>query len=396
MKTLTLKHAYAAKIKKGFPLILKEAVFSKDDGISEGALIELVDEKGGFLGKAYYGEQNKGVGWVLTQNKEEPIDQDFFLSRLATAIQGRHQLFQSAETTAFRVFNGEGDGIGGLTIDYYDGYFLIQWYSKGIFAYKEAIIAALDEITDYKAIYEKKRFSAAGQYVEDDDFVKGERGEFPIIVKENGIHYAVYLNDGAMTGIFLDQRHVRKTIRDRYAEGKNVLNTFSYTGAFSVAAALGGAVKTTSVDVANRSLSKTIEQFSVNGLDHEAHDIKVMDVFEYFSYAAKKQLGYDLIILDPPSFARTKKHTFSAAKDYKHLLKEAIQITKHDGVIVASTNSSAFGMEKFKGFIDAACKETGTSYTILEEHSLPEDFKTLQSYPEGNYLKVVFLRVHHR
>lgn len=396
MKTLTLKHAYAAKIKKGFPLILKEAVFSKDDGISEGALIELVDEKGGFLGKAYYGEQNKGVGWVLTQNKEEPIDQDFFLSRLATAIQGRHQLFQSAETTAFRVFNGEGDGIGGLTIDYYDGYFLIQWYSKGIFAYKEAIIAALDEITDYKAIYEKKRFSAAGQYVEDDDFVKGERGEFPIIVKENGIHYAVYLNDGAMTGIFLDQRHVRKTIRDRYAEGKNVLNTFSYTGAFSVAAALGGAVKTTSVDVANRSLSKTIEQFSVNGLDHEAHDIKVMDVFKYFSYAAKKQLGYDLIILDPPSFARTKKHTFSAAKDYKHLLKEAIQITKHDGVIVASTNSSAFGMEKFKGFIDAACKETGTSYTILEEHSLPEDFKTLQSYPEGNYLKVVFLRVHHR
>ncbi|MBG9914587.1 class I SAM-dependent rRNA methyltransferase [Bacillus sonorensis] len=396
MKTLTLKHAYAAKIKKGFPLILKEAVFSKDDGISEGALIELVDEKGGFLGKAYYGEQNKGVGWVLTQNKEEPIDQDFFLSRLATAIQARHQLFQSAETTAFRVFNGEGDGIGGLTIDYYDGYFLIQWYSKGIFAYKEAIIAALDEITDYKAIYEKKRFSAAGQYVEDDDFVKGERGEFPIIVKENGIHYAVYLNDGAMTGIFLDQRHVRKTIRDRYAEGKNVLNTFSYTGAFSVAAALGGAVKTTSVDVANRSLSKTIEQFSVNGLDHEAHDIKVMDVFKYFSYAAKKQLGYDLIILDPPSFARTKKHTFSAAKDYKHLLKEAIQITKHDGVIVASTNSSAFGMEKFKGFIDAACKETGTSYTILEEHSLPEDFKTLQSYPEGNYLKVVFLRVHHR
>ncbi|MCY8269961.1 class I SAM-dependent rRNA methyltransferase [Bacillus sonorensis] len=396
MKTLTLKHAYAAKIKKGFPLILKEAVFSKDDGISEGALIELVDEKGGFLGKAYYGEQNKGVGWVLTQNKEEPIDQDFFLSRLATAIQARHQLFQSAETTAFRVFNGEGDGIGGLTIDYYDGYFLIQWYSKGIFAYKEAIIAALDEITDYKAIYEKKRFSAAGQYVEDDDFVKGERGEFPIIVKENGIHYAVYLNDGAMTGIFLDQRHVRKTIRDRYAEGKNVLNTFSYTGAFSVAAVLGGAVKTTSVDVANRSLSKTIEQFSVNGLDHEAHDIKVMDVFKYFSYAAKKQLGYDLIILDPPSFARTKKHTFSAVKDYKHLLKEAIQITKHDGVIVASTNSSAFGMEKFKGFIDAACKETGTSYTILEEHSLPEDFKTLQSYPEGNYLKVVFLRVHHR
>ncbi|MEC1259148.1 class I SAM-dependent rRNA methyltransferase [Bacillus swezeyi] len=396
MKTLKIKHSYAEKIKKGYPLISKESVLSTDSHITEGALIELYDENGGFLGKGYYGEQNKGIGWVLTKKREESIDANFFLSRLAKAFQERETLFQDAETTAFRLFNGEGDGIGGFTIDYYDGYFLIQWYSKGIYTFKDLIISALDELADYKAVYEKKRFNTAGQYVEDDDFVKGTRGEFPIIVKENGMHFAVYLNDGAMTGVFLDQRHVRKTIRDRYAEGKTVLNTFSYTGAFSIAAALGGARKTTSVDVANRSLSKTIEQFSVNGLDYEAHDIKVMDVFKYFQYAAKKQFSFDLVILDPPSFARTKKHTFSAAKDYKNLLKETIQITKDQGVIVASTNSSAFGMKKFKGFIEAACKETGTSYTILEEHSLPEDFQTIKSYPEGNYLKVVFLRIQRR
>ncbi|MED2942151.1 class I SAM-dependent rRNA methyltransferase [Bacillus swezeyi] len=396
MKTLKIKHSYAEKIKKGYPLISKESVLSTDSHITEGALIELYDENGGFLGKGYYGEQNKGIGWVLTKKREESIDADFFLSRLAKAFQERETLFQDAETTAFRLFNGEGDGIGGFTIDYYDGYFLIQWYSKGIYTFKDLIISALDELADYKAVYEKKRFNTAGQYVEDDDFVKGTRGEFPIIVKENGMHFAVYLNDGAMTGVFLDQRHVRKTIRDRYAEGKTVLNTFSYTGAFSIAAALGGARKTTSVDVANRSLSKTIEQFSVNGLDYEAQDIKVMDVFKYFQYAAKKQFSFDLVILDPPSFARTKKHTFSAAKDYKNLLKETIQITKDQGVIVASTNSSAFGMKKFKGFIEAACKETGTSYTILEEHSLPEDFQTIKSYPEGNYLKVVFLRIQRR
>ncbi|MED1740473.1 class I SAM-dependent rRNA methyltransferase [Bacillus swezeyi] len=396
MKTLKIKHSYAEKIKKGYPLISKESVLSTDSHITEGALIELYDENGGFLGKGYYGEQNKGIGWVLTKKREESIDANFFLSRLAKAFQERETLFQDAETTAFRLFNGEGDGIGGFTIDYYDGYFLIQWYSKGIYTFKDLIISALDELADYKAVYEKKRFNTAGQYVEDDDFVKGTRGEFPIIVKENGMHFAVYLNDGAMTGVFLDQRHVRKTIRDRYAEGKTVLNTFSYTGAFSIAAALGGARKTTSVDVANRSLSKTIEQFSVNGLDYEAHDIKVMDVFKYFQYAAKKQFSFDLVILDPPSFARTKKHTFSAAKDYKNLLKETIQITKDQGVIAASTNSSAFGMKKFKGFIESACKETGTSYTILEEHSLPEDFQTIKSYPEGNYLKVVFLRIQRR
>ncbi|MDY7432640.1 class I SAM-dependent rRNA methyltransferase [Bacillus sp. V26] len=393
MKLLTLKQAHAAKIKKGYPLIEKEALTGSAGHVKEGDLVDVVSESGEFLARGYYGLQNKGVGWTLTRNKNEQIDQAFFFSKLTKAVQARANLFAAPETTAFRLFNGEGDGIGGVTVDYYDGYLLLQWYSKGIYTFKETLIAALDELDiEYKAIYEKKRFDTAGQYVEDDDFVKGERGEFPIIIQENGIQYAVDLNEGAMTGIFLDQRHVRKAIRDRYASGKNVLNTFSYTGAFSVAAALGGAEKTTSVDVANRSLAKTIEQFSVNKLDYEAHDIKVMDVFKYFSYAAKKDLRFDLIVLDPPSFARTKKRTFSAAKDYKNLLKETIAITADKGIIVASTNSSAFGMKKFKGFIDAAFKETNERYTIIEEFTLPEDFKTMSAYPEGNYLKVVFLQ----
>ncbi|MEC0250311.1 class I SAM-dependent rRNA methyltransferase [Bacillus halotolerans] len=393
MKLLTLKQAHAAKIKKGYPLIEKEALTGSAGHVKEGDLVDVVSESGEFLARGYYGLQNKGVGWTLTRNKNEQIDQAFFLSKLTKAVQARTNLFAAPDTTAFRLFNGEGDGIGGVTVDYYDGYLLLQWYSKGIYTFKETLIAALDELDiEYKAIYEKKRFDTAGQYVEDDDFVKGERGEFPIIIQENGIQYAVDLNEGAMTGIFLDQRHVRKAIRDRYASGKNVLNTFSYTGAFSVAAALGGAEKTTSVDVANRSLAKTIEQFSVNKLDYEAHDIKVMDVFKYFSYAAKKDLRFDLIVLDPPSFARTKKRTFSAAKDYKNLLKETIAITADKGIIVASTNSSAFGMKKFKGFIDAAFKEANERYTIIEEFTLPEDFKTMSAYPEGNYLKVVFLQ----
>ena len=120
------------------------------------------------------------------------------------------------------------------------------------------------------------------------------------------MNFAVYLNDGAMVGVFLDQRNVRKQIRDKYAKGRTVLNMFSYTGAFSVFAALGGASKTTSVDLANRSLSKTIEQFSVNEVDYEAQDIIVEDVFLYFKYAAKKKMKFDMVVLDPPSFARSK------------------------------------------------------------------------------------------
>lgn len=395
MKTeisLKVKPKYISKYKNDFPLISKEAIINLNDLDDEGVIVRLVDDQNKFIAKGYYGKQNKGVGWVLSRNESALIDHGFFKNKLQTAIRQRESFYQDPETTAFRVFNGEGDGIGGVTIDYFAGYYLINWYSKGIYHFYNEIIDSLKELTDFKAIYQKKRFDAKGKYIEEDDFVTGEKGEFPIIVKENGANYAVYLNEGAMVGVFLDQRNVRKRIRDHYAKGKTVLNTFSYTGAFSVAAALGESEKTTSVDLANRSRGKTIEQFSINGIDYEAQDIIVEDVFNYFKYAVKKARKFDLVILDPPSFARSKKFVFSAEKDYKDLLKQAITITETNGVIVASTNCSSFGMKKFKGFIDTAFKETNGKYKILEEYSLPADFKTIREFPEGNYLKVIFIK----
>lgn len=390
--TLKIKSKFVGEFKSGYPLIAKEAIINLNDLVEEGAMVQLVDERNQFIGKGYYGKQNKGYGWVLTRKENEQIDQRFFDFKIASALNNRKHFYKDSDTTSFRVFNGEGDGIGGLTIDYFDGYYVINWYSKGIYEFREQIIHALEKSVDFKAIYQKKRFDIKGQYIEEDGFVMGDRGQFPIIVKENGMNFSVYLNEGAMVGVFLDQRDVRKRIRDEYAKEKTVLNMFSYTGAFSVAAALGGAVKTTSVDLANRSLNKTIEQFSVNGIDYEAQDIIVEDVFHYFKYAVKKKLTFDMVILDPPSFARSKKYTFSAAKDYKDLLKETITITEKNGIIVASTNCSTFGMNKFKGFIDTAFKEMKGKYRLLEEFSLPEDFKTLPQFKEGDYLKVVFIK----
>ena len=390
--TVKINSKYVNRMKSGNPIILKEAIINVKDLHTEGMILKVVDTQGQFIGKGYYGKQNKGYGWILTRKENEAIDGVFFQQKILQAIEKRKAFFENEDTTAFRVFNGEGDGIGGVTIDYFDGYYVINWYSKGIYQFKEEIIQSITSQFPYKGIYQKKRFDVDGKYVEEDDFVTGEQGQFPLIVKENGIHFAVYLNEGAMVGVFLDQRDVRKAIRDHYAEGKTVLNTFSYTGAFSVAAALGGATKTTSVDLANRSKSKTIEQFSMNGIDYEAQDIIVEDVFHYFKYAVKKNLKFDLVILDPPSFARSKKVTFSAAKDYTNLLKQAITITEDHGVIVASTNSAAFDMKKFKGFIKTAFQECNENYEILEEYSLPEDFRTIKEFPEGDYLKVVFIR----
>lgn len=388
-----VKEPFAGEFRKGYPLVAKEAVADQELLKTEGQVMKLTDVHGRFIAKAYYGEQNKGLGWVLTRNEEEIIDQAFFERKLATSFERRADFFEDTETTAFRVFHGEGDGIGGLTIDYYDGFYLMSWYSAGIYAFKKMIVAALKNTAEFKGVYEKKRFDTKGQYMEDDDFVTGERGEFPIIVKENSMNFAVYLNDGAMTGIFLDQREVRRQIRDHYAYEKTVLNTFSYTGAFSVAAALGGAMKTTSVDLAKRSSAKTIEQFSVNALDYESQEIRVMDVFNYFDYAKKNELKFDMVVLDPPSFARSKKFTFSAAKDYTKLMKDAIAITSNKGMIVASTNNGSFGMKKFKEMIDKAFQEQGKRYTIVEEYRLPRDFHINRMFKEGDYLKVLFIRL---
>ena len=389
---LKIKQKFVKDYKNGYPLISKESIVNSKDFINEGTMINLVDERNGFIGKGYYGKQNKGLGWILSLKEHEKIGPKFFEEKIKQAIEDRQQFYNSSDTTAFRVFNGEGDGIGGLTIDFFDGFYLISWYSEGIYQFKDWVIQAIKNIVEFKGIYQKKRFDTKGQYIEEDDFVMGERGQFPIIVKENGANFAIYLNDGAMVGVFLDQREVRKLIRDKYAYEKTVLNTFSYTGAFSVFAAVGGASKTTSVDLANRSLDKTKEQFKINEIDPATESIVVEDVFHYFKYAVKKNLTFDMVILDPPSFARSKKHTFSAEKDYKNLLKEAITITENDGVIVASTNCSTFGMNKFKGFIDTAFKELGGQYKLMEEFSLPNDFKTTKQFKEGNYLKVVFIR----
>ena len=390
---LTIKPGYVKAYHNGYPLISKESIVDWNRVTEEGTIVNLLDDRKKFIAKGYYGRQNKGYGWVLSSKKDEKIDISYFVRKIESAIKYREDFYNDENTTAFRVFNGEGDDIGGLTIDYFDGFYLITWYSIGIYRFKKAILEALQNSVEYKGIYQKKRFDAKGQYLDDtDDFICGKKAPEPLVVKENGANFAIYLDDGAMVGVFLDQRDVRKTIRDKYAKGKTVLNTFSYTGAFSVFATLGGARKTTSVDLANRSRSKTQEQFSVNNIDVEAQDIIVEDVFNYFKYAVRKKLSFDLVVLDPPSFARSKKHTFSASKDYVKLLKEAIQITNKNGIIVASTNASNFDMKRFKDFISRAFKELNGKYNIVETFSLPKDFRVNDKFREGNYLKVVFIR----
>ncbi|HDG6471642.1 TPA: class I SAM-dependent rRNA methyltransferase, partial [Staphylococcus aureus] len=361
------------------------------DHLKEGDIFQIVTDKSQYVATAYVGRQHKGLGWVLTYDKAQQINTAFFVKLFNTALAERDYYFNIDGTNAFRLFNAEGDGVGGLTIDNYDGHLLIQWYSKGIYKFKYAILEAVRKVFDYKSIYEKVRFKDS-EY--SGGFVEGDAPEFPIVIEENFTFYNVDLEDGLMTGIFLDQKEVRKKLRDQYAKERHVLNLFSYTGAFSAIAA-SEASSTTSVDLANRSRSLTEENFGLNAIDPKSQYIYVMDTFDFYKYAARHGHSYDTIVIDPPSFARNKKRTFSVQKDYDKLINGALNILSSEGTLLLCTNASVYPLKQFKNTIKKTLEESGVDYELTEVMGLPKDFKTHPHYKPSKYLKAVFVNIRH-
>ena len=392
MKEIILKTKAAQLVKKGSPLLSQEDLARPLDA-KEGECVRVCDEKKEFLAMAYVGFQHKGIGWVYSKNDGEKLTPQFVKGLFQKAAKKRSSLMMDDSTTSFRLFNGEGDGLGGITIDWYDGFVVVSWYSVGIYQWKKIIIEQLQEaIPSIQGIYEKIRY-ASKEKLPESQFVKGVQASDPLIVQEEGVRYATYLDEGLMTGIFLDQREVRTLLRDDYSAGKTILNLFSYTGAFSVAAAMGGAIQTTSVDVANRSLEKTREQFEVNGIDASEQKIYVMDVFDYIKYAAKKALTFDTIVLDPPSFARTKKRTFSVAKDYAGLVEQLVLLTAKKGTLILSTNAANVSEKQFLEMIHKGLRSSGRSYRLAHQKKLPMDFPVAPHTPLSDYLKVIFIEM---
>ncbi|MBH9581460.1 class I SAM-dependent rRNA methyltransferase [Staphylococcus felis] len=390
MKTAILNKGKEDKYFNQYPLIEEEDIF-RSHNLKEGDLFYLMTSTDVYIATCYVGRQHKGLGWVLSYDKDEQINRTFFHNKFELALEERQYFYHIDGTNAFRLFNGEGDGVGGLTIDNYDGHLLIQWYSEGIYAFRDDVINAIKSVFNYRSIYEKTRFKNDNIH---SGFVLGESAEFPIVIEENHTFYNVDLDEGRMTGIFLDQKEVRKKLRDYYSYERKVLNLFSYTGAFSVIAAKE-AVETTSVDLANRSRTLTEENFGINAIDPNTQKIFVMDTFDFYKYALRHNLKYDTIVIDPPSFARNKKKTFSVMKDYNKLIKGALDILAYNGSLILSTNHSMYSLKAFKNMAKRVLDEAGVDYNVDEVMGLPKDFKTHPHYKPSKYLKVIFITVKH-
>ena len=373
------------KLAKG--LVLLEASDLENINLKDQE-VEVQSQEGTFLGTAYLSQQNKGFGWFVSKNKVT-FNQAFFETLFIQAKEKRRAYYQDELTTAFRLFNQEGDGFGGLTVDLYGDYAVFSWYNSYVYQIRKVISEAFRQVfPEVLGTYEKIRFKGLDY---ESAHVYGQEAPDFFTVLENGVLYQVFMNDGLMTGIFLDQHEVRGSLVDGLAMGKSLLNMFSYTAAFSVAAAMGGASQTISVDLAKRSRELSQAHFQANGISTDDHRFIVMDVFEYFKYAKRKGLTYDVIVLDPPSFARNKKQTFSVAKDYHKLISQSLEILNPGGIIIASTNAANVSRQKFTEQIDKGF--AGRSYQILNKYGLPADFAYNKKDESSNYLKVISMKV---
>ena len=385
MNRIRVSKRVEKKLAKG--LVLLEASELENVNLKDQE-VEVQSQEGTFLGTAYLSQQNKGFGWFVSKNKVT-FNQAFFETLFRQAKEKRSAYYQDDLTTAFRLFNQEGDGFGGLTVDLYGDYAVFSWYNSYVYQIRQTISEAFRRVfPEVLGAYEKIRFKGLDY---ESAHVYGQEAPDFFTVLENGVLYQVFMNDGLMTGIFLDQHEVRGSLVDGLATGKSLLNMFSYTAAFSVAAAMGGASQTTSVDLAKRSRELSQAHFQANGLSTDNHRFIVMDVFEYFKYAKRKGLTYDVIVLDPPSFARNKKQTFSVAKDYHKLISQSLEILNSGGIIIASTNAANVSRQKFIEQIDKGF--AGRSYQILNKYGLPADFAYNKKDESSNYLKVISMKV---
>ncbi len=385
MNRIRVSKRVEKKLAKG--LVLLEASDLENVNLKDQE-VEVQSQEGTFLGTAYLSQQNKGLGWFISKDKIT-FNQAFFEMLFRQAKEKRSAYYQDDLTTAFRLFNQEGDGFGGLTVDLYGDYAVFSWYNSYVYQIRKVISEAFRQVfPEVLGTYEKIRFKGLDY---ESAHVYGQEAPDFFTVLENGVLYQVFMNDGLMTGIFLDQHEVRGSLVDGLAMGKSLLNMFSYTAAFSVAAAMGGASHTTSVDLAKRSRELSEAHFQANGISTDDHRFIVMDVFEYFKYAKRKGLTYDVIVLDPPSFARNKKQTFSVAKDYHKLISQSLEILNPGGIIIASTNAANVSRQKFTEQIDKGF--AGRSYQILNKYGLPADFAYNKKDESSNYLKVISMKV---
>lgn len=388
---IILKSGKEQALKRFHPWVFSGAIKKMSGTPAEGEVVGVYSNKDEFLGTGHY--QGGSIAIRMLSAMETDPDQEFWTARIRQAVQYRKSigLIDHPETNVFRLINAEGDRLPGLIIDYYKGTAVLQFHSIGMYRVMDMIITALQEALPEKisAIYNKSAGtlpSRDGQRIEN-AYVFGEQGQQPVM--EYGNSFEVNCETGQKTGFFIDQRENRKMV-ELQSSGREVLNLFGYTGGFSVYALKGGAARVDTVDSSSVAIELAEKNVGLNNFEPGRHHAIVADAFEYLKDIRDK---YDLIILDPPAFAKHQQALNNALQGYKRINARAIDQIRPGGLIFTFSCSQAVSKENFRKSVFAAAANTGRSVKILHQLHQPADHPVSIYHPEGEYLKGLVLYV---
>lgn len=391
MNKITLKAGKDRSVFRYHPWIFSGAIASGEGDLQEGNVVKVYSSDGQFLATGHC--QIGSIAVRILTFKDENIDYNFWRDRIANAYQMRRSigLTESPTNNVYRLVHGEGDDLPGLVVDYYAGVAVVQFHSVGMFLERENIAKALVEVLGDKitAIYDKSESTLPfkAEIEPHNGYLYGKADNF--IALENGLKFNVDWLEGQKTGFFVDQRENRSLL-EKYARDKNVLNMFCYTGGFSFYAMRGGAKLVHSVDVSARAIELANRNVELNFPGDTRHEAFAEEAFNFLENSYNK---YDLIILDPPAFAKHQNVLNNAIQGYKKLNRKGIEVVKPGGIIFTFSCSQVMTKDLFRQTVFTAAANTGRRVRILHQLTQPADHPVSIYHPEGEYLKGLVLYV---
>ncbi len=389
---ITLKQGKEQSLLRFHPWVFSGAIAHLDEA-EEGDVVDVVSSHGEFLARGHYQIGSIAVR-ILTFDADERIDQSFYTNRIRQAYELRKDvgLVGNPDTTAYRLVFGEGDCLPGLVVDVYDTTAVMQLHSVGMYRDRAMVEQALRDVMgeSLKAIYNKSEgtlpFKAGLNPI--NSYVWGHAGVKE--AKENGIIFAPDWEKGQKTGFFVDQRENRALL-ERYSLGKRVCNMFCYTGGFSLFALRGGAELVHSVDSSERAIELTRQNVERNFPGDTRHEAFVEDAFHYMEHTQQK---YNLMVLDPPAFAKHVSVLRNALKGYRRLNAKAMEIIEPGGILFTFSCSQVVSKEDFRTMVFTAATMARKRVAILHQLTQPADHPINIYHPEGEYLKGLVLKVY--
>lgn len=388
--TVRLAQDVARHVRIGHPWVYREALGSRALREKPGNPIDLVDGEGGFVGRAVYDGETAIAARVVARDAAEVVGPELFRSRARAAVDFRRRLFDFERHQNLRLINAESDGVPAMVVERYADYLVSQLYSPAALSYAPAIYDGLEDALAPTAIYEQRRFRPlAGESPRGGaELVRGSPAPVELEVRDDELSFLADVTAPVSTGLFADLREGRRAIA-HWAEGRRVLNLFSYTGAISVCAAQGGASSVVAVDVAAKAHARARKNFALNGFDPEAAEHIAGDAFKVLARMAERRRVFDLVVLDPPAFASPSRggKAWSAVKDYGELVAAALGVLERGGLLAAASSTHKLSHADFDAALARGGERAGVRLKAIDRRALPPDVPVALGFPEGNYLK---------